>query len=270
MKMGKDISAQFKELYIVHQNIPGKKASTVTYNQHILFIPLQGEITIEIVDQKYSISPGQMFYLSPGITHSFLSSAQSGERLIAMLKPSNKNTNDISLNNLKLPLNHLIKEILFYLLLHPETKNEKSLVNIFSETLQEVLISNPFRGVLDHQEGKVIDPKVKHVLKLINNSIQNPQSIGDIAKSAGLSLRSLNRLVLKETGIQPRQWLINARIDLALELLKKPGVTVTEVAMEVGYNSLGQFIAAFRSRTGQLPSEYLKLGRKPKINGQST
>lgn len=85
MKLGKDVSAQFKELYIVHQNLPGKRAQVKGYDQHILFIPLQGEITVEISGEKYMLGPGQMLYLSPGIAHSFSSSAQSGERLIAML-----------------------------------------------------------------------------------------------------------------------------------------------------------------------------------------
>lgn len=261
MKMGKDISAQFKDLYIVHQNIPGKKSSAVTYDQHILFIPLQGQISIEIAGLKHSIGPGQMFYLSPGISHSFLSSSQGGERLIVMLaSPAIFKKNGILFSGLKLPLNHLIKEILFYLLLHPETKNEKSLVSIFSETLAEVLGRTPSSEVLDHHEGKVIDPRVKKVLILLKASVTEPLTMNEIAKSAGLSSRNLNRLVLKETGIQPRQWLINFRIDLALELLKKPGASVTDVAINVGYNSLGQFIAVFRSRTGKLPSEYLKIG----------
>ncbi|MBX3034906.1 MAG: helix-turn-helix domain-containing protein [Bdellovibrionaceae bacterium] len=258
MKLGKDVSAQFKELYIVHQNLPGKRAQVKGFDQHILFIPLQGEITVETSDEKHVLGPGQMLYLSPGMAHSFSSSNQGGERLIAMLAARDMRSKQVGAS--RIALNQLIKEILFYLLLHPKTRNAKSLISVFSETLSEVLEQTPFSGEVEHSEGKVNDPRVRQVLKLLRESVAERVPLEEIAKKSGLSSRNLNRLVLKETGIQPRQWLINFRIDRARELLKKPGASVTDVAYEVGYSSLSQFITAFRSRTGQLPSEYLKRG----------
>lgn len=257
MKLGKDISAHFKDLYIVHQNIPGKQAKISGYNQHILFIPLQGEITIQTSKREFIFGPGRMLYLPPQLQHSFTSSRQSGERLIAMLEAKSMGT--MSNDGMSLVINQLIKEILFYLLLHPKTKNSQSLVSVFSETLSEVLEKSPL-SELEHLEGRVQDLRIRQALELMRASISAPMSLDNIAKKAGLSVRNLNRLFIKETGLQPRQWLINFRVDRAQNLLKKPGATVTEVALEVGYNSLSQFISAFRSRTGQLPSEYLKRG----------
>lgn len=258
MRLGKDVSAQFKDLYVVHQNLPGKQAKVSGYEQHLLFLPLQGEITVETDTARHAFGPGQMLYLAPKIAHSFSSSEQSGERLIAMLAPPAMKVQVKTVS--KLPLNQLIKEMLFYLLLHPKTKNAKSLVGVFAETLFEVLGQTPFSSGVDHLEGKVADPRIRQVLKLMRESSGSRISLDEIAKRSGLSSRNLNRLVLKETGIQPSQWAINFRIDRAQELLKEPGASVTTVALEVGYNSLSQFIAAFRSRTGQLPSEYLKRG----------
>lgn len=258
MRLGKDVSAQFKDLYLVHQNVPGKRTKISGYEQHLLFLPLQGEIAVETNTQKYVLGPGQMLYLAPMVSHSFSSSDKSGERLIAMLGPRKMKTQVETAS--KLATNQLIKESLFYLLLHPKTKNERSLVNIFAETLSEILERTPFSGEVDHLEGKVADPRVRQVLTLMRESSGDRISLGEIAKRAGLSSRNLNRLVQKETGIQPSQWAINFRIDRAQELLKKRGASVTEVAMEVGYSSLSQFITVFRSRTGQLPSEYLRRG----------
>jgi AraC-like DNA-binding protein len=258
MKLGKDISAKFQDLYIVHQNLPGKKALVEGYDEHILFLPLQGEIKVETDSGAFNLSPGQMLYLSPRIPHSFSSSTQSGERLIAMLAPRKmpKFTQACS----KQALNQLVKEVLFYLLLHPKTKNAQSLVSVFAETLTEILEQSPYSESLDHLEGKVSDPRVRRALHYMRKSLGESPSLGQIAKKAGLSPRNFNRLVRLETGIQPRQWMINFRIDRAQELLKKPGASVTEAALAVGYSSLSQFIAAFRSRTGKLPSEFLRRG----------
>lgn len=257
MKLGKDISAKFKNLYVVHQNLPGKKVQGMGYDQHILFVPLQGAITIQTSNREFNFGPGQMVYLPPHTEHIFSSSQQNGERLIAML--DSKAMPSGGKKETQLAINQLIKEVLFYLLLHAETQNSKSLVSVFADTLCEVLERSPHTEV-EHLEGRVHDPRVKQALEIMRDSVTEKISLDEIAKKAGLSSRNLNRLFIQETGLQPRQWFINFRIDRAQELLKKPGASVTEVAFKVGYNSLSQFIAAFRSRTGQLPSEYLKHG----------
>ena len=257
MEIGKDISAQFQALYVVHHNIPGKRVSNVSFPEHILFIPLQGGITVETKEKKYSATPGQMIYLSPNILHSFSSSSHSGERLIAMLSPHAIKNKKIFI---VLPINQLIKEILFYLLLNQKTKNIKSLVQVFSKTLLEALENFPCLQILDHLKGRVMDPRVKNALSEMSSSIVERISMSEIAKRVALSTRNFNRLILKETGIQPRQWLIYFRIEAEKKLLKKPRASVTKVAFEVGYHSLSQFIAVFRAQTGQLPSDYMKHG----------
>jgi AraC-like DNA-binding protein len=53
----------------------------------------------------------------------------------------------------------------------------------------------------------------------------------------------------------PKQAITFHRIEKAKELLQK-NQSVTDVAYEVGYSSLSQFITTFRSLTGKLPSEF--------------
>ncbi len=260
LKKGKDISAKFEDLYLVHQNAPGKKASSLIYPQNILFIPLQGEIRISIDGKSIKFGLGQMLYLPPNMLHSFSSSDQFGERLIAMIHSDAFRKANLPSQLSILPLNQLIKEILFYLLLHPKTKNAKSLVGVFCETLIQCFSEAPVQLAQDHLESKVLDPRIRAALKYMQDNLDGHLNIEKIAQEAGLSGRNFNRLVLKCTGLQPKQWLINYRIEKAKALLKTPGTSVTDVAFSVGYNSLGQFIAAFRSRTGQLPSEYLRHG----------
>jgi transcriptional regulator GlxA family with amidase domain len=166
-----------------------------------------------------------------------------------------------------LPLSQLIKELLFYLLLHPQTSNAKSLVSIMTETLTENLVSYGTHMGLstEHLSGKIRDTRIRKVVSLMQDHIGDKISIDEIAKQSGLSSRNLNRLMLQEIGLTPKQFLITARIEYAQKLLLKPGASVTDVALSVGYNSLSQFITVFRSQTGQLPSEVARIGRKPKL-----
>ncbi len=260
MKKGKDISAQFGGLYLVHQNIPGKVEKSLRLQQHILFIPLQGEIGVEVGEMPFSLGVGQMLFLPEKTLHSFSSSREAGERLIALINPNEILLPPKAVPTI-LPLHQLIKEILFYLLLHPQTKNAKSLTQVFYETLTEALVDRKQAELANDQlEGRVTDPRVKKAILHLRENLDQNISMDQIAKVSGLSLRSLNRLFTKETGLQPKQWLINFRIEMAKDLLMQPQASVTEVAFSVGYSSLGQFISAFRSRTGRLPSEFLKHG----------
>ncbi len=255
MKKGKDIAAKFIGLSVVHQNIPGKEL-TAQFDQHLLFIPLQGEISVQVKDITASIGLGQMLYLPPKTLHSFSSSDHLGERLIAMID-AKKFRSPLAIQPVKVPLSQFIKELLFYLLLHPESPSAKALIAVFVETLKESLAQNGVdKRNLDHLAGKVFDSRLKAALDFMGENLTEPLSMEAVAKIAGLSGRNFNRLLVKETGLQPRQWLIQFRIDKAQELLKVPGTSVTDVAYAIGYNSLSQFISAFRTRTGLLPSEF--------------
>jgi AraC-like DNA-binding protein len=255
LRKGKDIAARFPGLYVVHQNIPGKHARDLEFLEHILFVPLRGEIRLETEKGALRAAPGEMLFLPGSTIHSFVASPEGGERLIAMITPHKPARAPLPVT---LPINQLLKELLFYLLLHPATENAVSLVSVFRETLAETLAGAPAGG-LDHRTGRVKDPRVKKALELLRRSLTAPD-MDKIATAAALSPRTLQRLLVQETGLSPKQWTMHFRVEAAKALLKKPGASVTDAAFAVGYRSLSQFIAAFRAQTGQLPSEYLRHG----------
>ena len=57
-------------------------------------------------------------------------------------------------------------------------------------------------------------------------------------------------------GVTPHQFRIQARLDLAKELLARGEHSVTDVCMEVGFSSLGSFSTLFTRRVGETPSTY--------------
>lgn len=257
MKKGKDISADFPGLYLVHQNLPGKKTKKLQYQEHILFIPMSGEVSILSAGKTISAGPGFMLYLPPNTLHDFASSESAGERLIVMLKHPAMTTEVPG--PLKMPVSQLAKEILFYLLIHPKTKSAKSLIQVFAETLLESLESSTHSESTEHLTSKVRDPRLKKALQLLEEGLSQNISVSDIASKAGLSTRNFNRLLQQETGLSPKQWLVALRVEEAKRLLQE-GHSVTDASLAVGYSSLSQFITAFRARTGQLPSKFVELG----------
>lgn len=228
MKRGQDIAVEFGDLYLVHHNVPGKRLVDVSHAAHILFMPLQGEIQINIDGQQFKIGPGHMLFLPADTLHSFDSSDFSGERLIAMISPNSQAAKELKKHSpVKLPLSQLVKEILFYLLLHPKTSNSKSLVSVLVETLAETLQAQaaPGHSPTDHVAGKIKDERIRKVVSFIKVNYTEKISIDDLAHEAGLSTRNLNRLMMQEIGVGPKQFIISTRIEKALELLQKSKVS---------------------------------------------
>jgi AraC-like DNA-binding protein len=76
-----------------------------------------------------------------------------------------------------------------------------------------------------------------------------------VARLSGLSLRSFQR-ELAEAGLSFSELVEQARLELALSLMRDPAIPLTEVALELGYSDSANFTRAFRRWTGLAPRRY--------------
>jgi AraC-like DNA-binding protein len=77
----------------------------------------------------------------------------------------------------------------------------------------------------------------------------------DLARSAGASLRTLQRLFLAQTGLSLETWRGRARMQQAVVSLSN-GAPVTLAALDAGYQSPSAFIVAFRRTFGVTPARW--------------
>jgi AraC-like DNA-binding protein len=83
-----------------------------------------------------------------------------------------------------------------------------------------------------------------------------PITIKQLSREAALSPYYLIRAfrhVYKQT---PHQYLVGRRIARAKELLRNSDLSITEICLEVGFESLGSFSTLFRKVAGITPSAY--------------
>lgn len=79
------------------------------------------------------------------------------------------------------------------------------------------------------------------------------------ASGAGMSRRSFTRAFQRETGVSLSVWRRQATLLAALPLLAR-GASVTEVALDLGYESAPAFTTMFRRMLGVAPRTYLRQG----------
>lgn len=264
MKRGQDISVRLPGLYLIHHNKPALRVRRYVRPEHVVFMPLQGEIRLQATVAEYLCGPGRMLYLPPGFEHNLAANERLGERLIGMIDAQTWRTAGGGLYGVAVvPASQLVKELVFHLLLHPDVARPQPLCTALVVTLSEGLAAASAAGPMQtaHFEAKAGDARVRKALALLRESLDATVSMTVLASRAGLSVRSMNRRFLEELGLTPRQVLIQMRIGRARELLLE-GAPVTQVALDCGYRSLSRFITAFRQLTGQVPSEFRRLGRK--------
>lgn len=80
----------------------------------------------------------------------------------------------------------------------------------------------------------------------------------DLSEIAALSLRTLERVFKKETGLTLSKYQQMLRIIKSLELLSDQEWTISEIAFKTGYKSLQAYTNSFFSVMQYRPSEFLK------------
>jgi AraC-like DNA-binding protein len=80
-------------------------------------------------------------------------------------------------------------------------------------------------------------------------------SVTRLAQLSGVSRKTLLKYFVAEKGIHPKEWLINERQAISLQLLRN-GYSVKEVATAVGYKNPSSFSREFKNQRGVYPSHH--------------
>ncbi len=97
------------------------------------------------------------------------------------------------------------------------------------------------------------DPRAVAAAERLLADPSAPHELADLARNAGASARTLQRLFLEETGFGFAEWRQRLRLLHAATLLGE-GVSVTAAGLEAGYASTSAFIAAFKKQLGRTPA----------------
>ncbi len=101
---------------------------------------------------------------------------------------------------------------------------------------------------------------VKRAEEFIEAHFASTLSLADIAAHAQVSARSLQNGFQNFRGMTPMAFLRSVRLQHAHVILRSSDpahMTVTQVALNCGFNHIGEFSAAYKRAYGELPSEAL-------------
>ena len=99
------------------------------------------------------------------------------------------------------------------------------------------------------------DARLLKIARALLNEPASERSQSEWAAWAGLSVRTLSRHFISETGVTFARWRQQARVIRSLEPLSR-GEAVNQIAGDCGYDNVSAYIAAFRQRFGTTPGLY--------------
>jgi len=97
---------------------------------------------------------------------------------------------------------------------------------------------------------------VKRARTYIAEHAEDDLSLARIAKAVNVSANYFSTLFKQATGLNFADYVARVRIEKTKNLLLNPNLRISEIAFEVGFQSLSQFNRSFRRIAGVSPKEY--------------
>jgi AraC family transcriptional regulator, exoenzyme S synthesis regulatory protein ExsA len=111
--------------------------------------------------------------------------------------------------------------------------------------------SNQFRITLFNiYQGQKVDLSF-----FLENYYLKPLSINELARISGRSLSAFKRDFELQFNTSPAVWIKNKRLEYAFFLLQNSQKNVSEISLEIGYESVSHFIKAFKEKYGFTPNK---------------
>jgi AraC-like DNA-binding protein len=103
------------------------------------------------------------------------------------------------------------------------------------------------------------DERMQPIIKYIERQYGEPISLRTVSAHFNLSERSLSRMFQSRLQISFLQYLKTLRMIKAIEMLLKTNKSIHEIALHVGYGTIGSFSKTFLAFTRSRPSDFRKV-----------
>lgn len=110
---------------------------------------------------------------------------------------------------------------------------------------------------VNRRAGDRADP-VRAAILIIQQNYRHELSVRELAASLNLCHEYFSRLFRQMTGIAPKAYIINYRIDRAAHLLVSGDLDVTQIAGKCGFEDVNYFSRCFKRIRGVSPTQYRK------------
>lgn len=99
---------------------------------------------------------------------------------------------------------------------------------------------------------------VKKAQKYVEDHLDQPLRVNDVADALFLSSNYLSRLFKSKCGVSLKQYIVNRKMESAQLLLKTTSLPIGTIASKMGYDNFSHFSQVYRKTMGVSPTEERK------------
>lgn len=224
------------------------------------------------VQNTYTILGNELFLTFPYELHSTDDQPQSPCEFYALQIITEERDNLLGLNkeysnalcDALLSLNHrhyvlsntALQQIrtAFHLFTSPDEHDFHTAVQYISCFLHNLFYLRPIgSGAPRH-----IELPIQRALDYINANSQRALPLSELASVSGYSLSHFKAKFKEEMGITPAEFVSLQKIGKAKLLLETSSISITDLALDLGFSSSNYFCSVFKKQTGISPFQYRK------------
>ncbi|HEV7642397.1 MAG TPA: AraC family transcriptional regulator [Pyrinomonadaceae bacterium] len=148
-------------------------------------------------------------------------------------------------------------------LIDKEARGEGAGRDLILERLVEVMLLEALRSTdAEIQKAGLLaglrDLAIAAALRTMHADVSHNWSVAELGRRAGMSRSSFADRFAKTVGSTPIDYLLQLRMALAKDMLRREKRSLSEVADFIGYQSTSAFSTAFRRNTGVSPGAFAR------------
>jgi AraC-like DNA-binding protein len=134
-----------------------------------------------------------------------------------------------------------------------EPKTARGLLEVRSGLLEIITTLLRAANAVEHSEHSLM---VREAMKLMENHLEEPLPLPEIARKLGWSPSHFKQRFRAEVGIPPAQFYLRRRITEACRRLQSSTNNVTRIGLDLGFQSGEYFATVFKRVTGLTPRTF--------------
>ncbi len=228
---------------------PGHSIEMHSHSWSQLVFASEGVIAVESGNACWVVPPSRAIWVPAGQSHSI---KMHGKVFLQTVYFDSQPETTIDLPCAAYEVTSLLRELIAFIcskgIINSDTDEHCNLIAFLRFQVRKL---TPFPLMVPM-------PSDRRGKRLASRLIDNPgtdQSLADLCEECGTSLRTMQRVFSQEIGMPLSRWRNQVVMVHAIQLLASDR-TITQISLELGFESVSAFIFSFRKYFGMSPGQY--------------
>ena len=255
---------------LLHTSCFAGEHSEHSFQQHGIVVHLKPEQNslrrLGNLEVKENVNVGDMAIVPTDVRHWQKTQAEISEKILVTIEPqviSNIAQEAIAEQIELLPTFAKSDPLIYHLAVNLKANlDSNSYDRLYTESLFSLLSAHLLRhyttrkAALKNYEDGLSAQKLELAKNYINDRLEHPIKLSDIASLLGISQFYFCHLFKKSTGIAPYKYVVQQRVKKGQKLIQQSKLPLVEIAYECGFSSQSQMTQHFRKQVGVTPKVY--------------